>query len=375
MRQDYDEAVKWFRKSAEQGCPDAQLEVGTAYDSGCGMQQDHVEAIRWWSKAAQQGNANAQCLLGFAYYNGQAVKKDYAEAVKWFAASAAQGQSGAQFGLALAYLLGRGVPQNDLEAYKHASLAAAQGFQSAVELRDKLSKSIAVTQPPMKPATFTDFIGQNRVKARLELAIAAAKLRGEALDHVLLIGSPGSGKTTLAFILARAMGANLKTTNGPTIEKAGDLCGLLTTLEEGDVLFIDDIHRLRRPIEEYLYPALREFKLDCIIDQGANARSVRLNLPCFTLIGSTPNKERLSHELLSCFRIVETMEDYSVDELAAIACRAAGSIQVEIGVDAAGTIARTADGTPAEVLRRFRHVRDFAHVKGNRPAEPSYVEG
>jgi Holliday junction DNA helicase RuvB len=197
------------------------------------------------------------------------------------------------------------------------------------------------------------------------LAIAAAKLRGEVLGHILLIGSPGSGKATLANIINREMGANGKATSGSAIEKASDLAGLLTNLEEGDVLFIDEIHRLRRVIEEYLYPAMDDFKLDVVIDQGENARSVRLNLPRFTLIGSTTSKDEITRNLLSRFQIVESMDDYSIDELTAIARRFAKSHNVAIDEDAAGRIARSADGTPLDVLNRLRHVRDYAHVKGD----------
>jgi holliday junction DNA helicase RuvB len=215
------------------------------------------------------------------------------------------------------------------------------------------------------PKQASDFFGQTRVKARLELAIAAAKSRDYALDHILLIGSPGSGKATLANILATEMGAAFIPTSGLALTKAGELAGLLTNLEEGDVLFIDEIHRLPRIIEEYLYPAMKNFKLDIIIDQGPNARSVRLNLPRFTLIGSTTSKERLTPNLLSCFRIIENMDVYSVEELAAIARRFATATEVEIDNDATDRIARSADGTPIDVLNRLQHVRDFAHVKGN----------
>jgi Holliday junction DNA helicase RuvB len=160
------------------------------------------------------------------------------------------------------------------------------------------------------------------------------------------------------------MGANIKITSGTAVEREGDLAGLLTNLEEGDVLFIEEIHRLQKTIAEYLYPAMRVFKLDIIIDQGENARSVRLNLPRFTLIGSTTNKERLTPNLLSCFQIVENMDDYSVDELTAIACRFAKSVRIKVDTDAASRIASSADGTPIDVLNRLQHIRDFAHVKG-----------
>jgi Holliday junction DNA helicase RuvB len=217
----------------------------------------------------------------------------------------------------------------------------------------------------LTPKKFSDFIGQNRIKERLELAIAAAKQRHETLGYVLLVGSPGSGKATLAYIIAEEMGANLKSANGMEIEKAGDLAGVLTNLEDKEILFIEEIDRLPKLLAEYLQPAMKDFKLDVIIDQGPNARSVRLNLPYFTLIGSTTNKQRLTPNLLSCFPVIENMDDYGIEELAAIARRFATAIEVEIDTDAADRIARSADGTPVDVLNRLQHVRDFAHVKGS----------
>jgi Holliday junction DNA helicase RuvB len=229
-----------------------------------------------------------------------------------------------------------------------------------MEMESELSKLNCLT-----PRLLSDFIGQNRVKARLELATAAAQRRHEPLGHILLVGDPGSGKATLAGILARQMGANIKTVSGPAIEKVADLAGLLTNLDEGDVLFIDEIHRSRRFVEEYLYTATKNFKLSVVVDQGENARSVTLNLPRFTLIGSTSNKELLTHNSLSCFQIIENMDAYSIDELTAFVLRFAKSIEVEIDVDSTGKIARTADGTPLDVLNRLRHVRDCAYVKGD----------
>ena len=173
-----------------------------------------------------------------------------------------------------------------------------------------LNKPDAALEMTLRPSLFSEFTGQPKVKERLEIAVAAAKQRKEALDHILLSGPPGLGKTTLANILAKAMGANLKSTSGPTIEKAGDLAGLLTNLEEGDVLFIDEIHRLQKTIEEYLYPAMEDFKLDIIIDQGPNARSVRLNLPRFTLIGATTRSGLLTAPLLTRFPIRERLDYY-----------------------------------------------------------------
>jgi Holliday junction DNA helicase RuvB len=215
------------------------------------------------------------------------------------------------------------------------------------------------------PKQLSDFVGQNRVKARLELAIAAAKSRGEPLGHVLLIGSPGSGRATLANIINREMRANGRGISGAAIENASDLAGLLTNLEEGDVLFVEEIHRLKKSIEECLYPAMNDSKLDIIIDQGPNARSVRLYLPRFTLIGSTTEKDEISRGLLSCFQIVENMLGYNLEELTTIARRFAISYNVPIDDDAAKKIAQTADGTPLDVLNRLRHVRDYAHIKAN----------
>src|SRR5947207_1001162 len=166
-----------------------------------------------------------------------------------------------------------------------------------------LNKPDAALEMTLRPSLFSEFTGQAKVKERLEIAVAAARQRGEALDHILLNGPPGLGKTTLANILAKAMGSSLKSTSGPTIEKAADLAGLLTNLEAGDVLFIDEIHRLQKTIEEYLYPAMEDFKLDIIIDQGPNARSVRLNLPRFTLIGATTRSGLLTAPLLTRFPV------------------------------------------------------------------------
>jgi len=178
-----------------------------------------------------------------------------------------------------------------------------------------LNKPDVALEMTLRPSLFSDFTGQPKVKERLEIAVAAATQRGEALDHILLNGPPGLGKTTLANILAKSMGASLKSTSGPTIEKASDLAGLLTNLEEGDVLFIDEIHRLQKTIEEYLYPAMEDFKLDIIIDQGPNARSVRLNLPRFTLIGATTRSGLLSAPLLTRFGMRERLDYYVAADL------------------------------------------------------------
>ena len=231
------------------------------------------------------------------------------------------------------------------------------------KLTDVLAKPDVALEMTLRPSLFADFTGQAKVKERLEITVAAAKQRGEAIDHVLLSGTPGLGKTTLAFILAKAMGASLKSTSGPTIEKAGDLAGLLTNLEEGDVLFIDEIHRLQKTIEEYLYPAMEDFKLDIIIDQGPNARSVRLNLPRFTLIGATTRSGLLTAPLLTRFSIRERLDYYQADQLQTIVLRSARLLEVEIEDRGALEIARRSRGTPRIANNLLRRVRDYAQVK------------
>ena len=215
----------------------------------------------------------------------------------------------------------------------------------------------------LRPPTLDEFVGQEKLKANLSIYIEAALKRGEPLDHILLFGPPGLGKTTLAHIIARTMNANIKTTSGPVLERAGDLAGLLTNLEEGDVLFIDEIHRMSYVIEEYLYPAMEEYYLDIMIDKGPNARSVRINVPKFTLIGATTRSGLLTSPLRSRFGIVERLNFYEVDELAKIIRRSAKILN--IGIDNAGTfeIASRSRGTPRIGNRLLRRVRDFAQVK------------
>jgi len=233
------------------------------------------------------------------------------------------------------------------------------------KISDVLTKPDAALEMTLRPSIFAEFTGQAKVKERLEITVAAAKQRGEAIDHVLLSGPPGLGKTTIANIIAKAMGANIKSTSGPTIEKAADLAGLLTNLEEGDVLFIDEIHRLQKTIEEYLYPAMEDFKLDIIIDQGPNARSVRLNLPRFTLIGATTRSGLLTAPLLTRFPIRERLDYYHSEQLEKIVVRSARLLNIEIEERGALEIARRSRGTPRISNNLLRRVRDFAQVKGD----------
>lgn len=232
---------------------------------------------------------------------------------------------------------------------------------------DFVSKTIEAPDTPfdisLRPPVFSEFTGQLKVRERLELMVQAARQRGDVLDHVLLSGPPGLGKTTLAYILANAMGVNIKSTSGPTIEKAGDLAGLLTTLERGDILFIDEIHRLQPTIEEYLYPAMEDFKLDIIIDQGPNARSVRLNLPKFTLVGATTRAGMISAPLRSRFAINSRLDFYNAEELRHIVERSAGLIGVEIDGGGSLEIASRSRGTPRVANNLLRWVRDYAQVR------------
>lgn len=230
---------------------------------------------------------------------------------------------------------------------------------------DVLTKPDAALEMTLRPSVFAEFTGQAKVRERLEITVQAAKQRGEAVDHVLLSGPPGLGKTTLANIIAKAMGANLKSTSGPTIEKAGDLAGLLTNLDEGDVLFIDEIHRLQKTIEEYLYPAMEDFKLDIIIDQGPNARSVRLNLPRFTLIGATTRSGLLTAPLLTRFPVRERLDYYQAEQLHKIVTRSARLLNIQIDDRGALEIARRSRGTPRIANNLLRRVRDYAQVKGD----------
>lgn len=217
----------------------------------------------------------------------------------------------------------------------------------------------------LRPTRFEDFMGQEKVRERLMLAVEAARGRGEQLDHVLLSGPPGLGKTTLAYILGEAMGVHVKATSGPVIDKPSDLAGLLTSLEPGDIVFIDEIHRMQRTVEEYLYSAMEDFVIDILIDQGPNARSVRLELPHFTLVGATTRSGLISAPLRSRFGLQNRLDYYSHEELARIVLRSAEKLGV--GIDDAGAreIAMRSRGTPRIANNLLRRVRDYAQVRAD----------
>jgi Holliday junction DNA helicase RuvB len=226
-----------------------------------------------------------------------------------------------------------------------------------------LSSPVSNAEAALRPLSFSDFAGQPKTVERLQVMVGAAKRRGEPLNHILLSGPPGLGKTTLAFILGHELGRNVRVTSGPVIEKAGDLAGLLTNLEEGDILFIDEIHRIPKTVEEYLYSAMEDFRLDIMIDQGPNARSVRLSIPKFTLVGATTRSGLLTAPLRSRFTLNTRLDYYNRATLEGIIKRSCALLKVDIDTGGAGEIAARARGTPRIANNLVNFVRDYASEK------------
>ena len=227
------------------------------------------------------------------------------------------------------------------------------------------SNQDAEVENSLRPKTLDEYVGQKKAKENLKIYIESAKLRGESLDHVLLYGPPGLGKTTLSTIIANEMGVKIRTTSGPAIEKQGDLAALLTNLSEHDILFIDEIHRMSRSIEEVLYPAMEDYALDIIVGQGPSARSIRIDLPRFTLIGATTRAGLLSAPLRDRFGVISRLELYTPQELAQIVKRSAGILGAQIEEDGAMEIASRSRGTPRIANRLLKRVRDYAQIKAN----------
>ena len=236
----------------------------------------------------------------------------------------------------------------------------AKRIITSIETQEDIDLELS---PKLRPASFDSYIGQEKVKEAMKVYIEAAKGRKESLDHVLLYGPPGLGKTTLSNIIANEMKVNIKTTSGPAIERPGDMASILNDLMPGDVLFIDEIHRLHRTIEEVLYPAMEDFALDIMIGKGSGAKSLRLDLPKFTLIGATTRIGLLTAPLRDRFGVINRLEPYTTTQLAAIITRAAGVLGIEIDQDGAAEIARRSRGTPRIANRLLKRVRDFAEVK------------
>ncbi|MCQ2484809.1 MAG: Holliday junction branch migration DNA helicase RuvB [Clostridia bacterium] len=238
-------------------------------------------------------------------------------------------------------------------------------FENRIVAPEYMDMEDSDVERQLRPKTLSEYIGQSKVKENLSIYIEAAKNRGEALDHVLLYGPPGLGKTTLAGIIANEMGVNFRVTSGPAIEKPKDLAALLTNLSEGDVLFIDEIHRMNRSVEEVLYPAMEDNALDIIIGQGPSARSIRIDLPHFTLVGATTRAGQLSAPLRDRFGVIARLELYTADELSRIVKRSAGILDIEIEDGGALQIASRSRGTPRIANRLLKRTRDFAQVLDN----------